>query len=94
MLRGGEELLVNLSNRLGIKPGQTTPDGRVTLEFAECLTVKGAPSRRPRFGDVTRPSGVVCPGLIPRRLSKLTSSSSPPRHVREMLRQTQTRIHP
>jgi NADH-quinone oxidoreductase subunit E len=44
MLRGGEELLVNLSNRLGIKPGQTTPDGRVTLEFAECLgCCEGAP---------------------------------------------------
>ncbi len=37
MLRGSEELLVELSQRLGIKPGETTPDGRVTLEFAECL---------------------------------------------------------
>src|SRR5688572_9307701 len=36
MLRGGEELLVNLCNRFGVKPGGTTPDGRVTLEFAEC----------------------------------------------------------
>jgi NADH-quinone oxidoreductase subunit E len=36
-LRGGEELLDHLSRRLGIQPGQTTPDGRVTLEHAECL---------------------------------------------------------
>jgi NADH-quinone oxidoreductase subunit E len=44
MLRGGEELLVNLCNRFGIKPGETTPDGRVTLEFAECLgCCEGAP---------------------------------------------------
>jgi len=44
MLRGGEELLVELSKRLGIKPGQTTSDGRVTLEFAECLGMcEGAP---------------------------------------------------
>jgi NADH-quinone oxidoreductase subunit E len=44
MLRGGEELLVNLCNRLGIKPGETTADGRVTLEFAECLgCCEGAP---------------------------------------------------
>jgi NADH-quinone oxidoreductase subunit E len=35
--RGGEELLEHLCGRLGIRPGETTPDGRVTLEFAECL---------------------------------------------------------
>jgi NADH-quinone oxidoreductase subunit E len=44
MLRGGEELLVSLSKRLGVKPGQTTEDGRITLEFAECLgACEGAP---------------------------------------------------
>jgi NADH-quinone oxidoreductase subunit E len=44
MLRGGEELLVGLGQRLGIKPGQTTKDGRMTLEFAECLgACEGAP---------------------------------------------------
>lgn len=36
-LRGGEELLANLSERLDVKPGETTADGSVTLEFAECL---------------------------------------------------------
>jgi NADH-quinone oxidoreductase subunit E len=36
-LRGGEELLEHLSRRLGIPPGETTRDGRVTLEHAECL---------------------------------------------------------
>jgi NADH-quinone oxidoreductase subunit E len=35
--RGGEELLEYLVEKLGIQPGQTTADGRVTLEFAECL---------------------------------------------------------
>ncbi|MEN6405986.1 MAG: NAD(P)H-dependent oxidoreductase subunit E [Thermoguttaceae bacterium] len=34
---GGEELLEHLCKRLGIRPGETTADGRVTLEFAECL---------------------------------------------------------
>ena len=34
---GSEELLEYLCEKLGIRPGQTTPDGRVTLEFAECL---------------------------------------------------------
>ncbi len=37
MLRGGEELLAGLCGRLGVKAGETTADGRVTLEFAECL---------------------------------------------------------
>jgi len=34
---GGEELLEYLCEKLGIRPGETTPDGRVSLEFAECL---------------------------------------------------------
>jgi NADH-quinone oxidoreductase subunit E len=44
MLRGGEELLSELSKRLDVQPAQTTSDGRITLEFAECLGVcEGAP---------------------------------------------------
>lgn len=35
--RGSEELLQRLRERLGIEPGETTADGRVTLETAECL---------------------------------------------------------
>lgn len=35
--RGGEALLDYLCEKLGIRPGETTPDGRITLEFAECL---------------------------------------------------------
>ena len=31
------ELLDHLSHTLGVAPGHTTPDGRVTLEYAECL---------------------------------------------------------
>jgi len=36
-LRGADELLDHVSHTLGIAPGDTTPDGRVTLEHAECL---------------------------------------------------------
>ena len=32
-----EELIVYLCHKLGIEPGETTADGRITLEFAECL---------------------------------------------------------
>jgi NADH-quinone oxidoreductase subunit E len=44
MLRGGEELLGNLCAKLGVQPGGTTSDGKITLEFAECLgACEGAP---------------------------------------------------
>jgi NADH-quinone oxidoreductase subunit E len=44
MLRGGEELLADLCEKYQIKPGQTTADGKITLEFAECLgACEGAP---------------------------------------------------
>jgi NADH-quinone oxidoreductase subunit E len=43
-LRGGDELLSTVADRLNVKPGQTTADGKVTLEFAECLgACEGAP---------------------------------------------------
>lgn len=44
MLRGGEHLLARLCESLGVEPGETTPDGEITLEFAECLgACEGAP---------------------------------------------------
>ena len=44
MLRGGEELFAQLCEAFGVQPGQTTADGKITLEFAECLgACEGAP---------------------------------------------------
>jgi NADH-quinone oxidoreductase subunit E len=37
MIRGGDELLEHACSRLAIEPGATTPDGKLTVEFAECL---------------------------------------------------------
>ena len=37
LLRGGAELLERIEDGLGIKPGETTPDGAVTLTETECL---------------------------------------------------------
>lgn len=37
MLRGGEQLLAHLCEKLHVKPGETTEDGKITLEFAECI---------------------------------------------------------
>jgi NADH-quinone oxidoreductase subunit E len=36
-MRGAESMLAHVEKRLGIQPGQTTPDGRFTLSTAECL---------------------------------------------------------
>ncbi len=36
-MRGGERLLEHLERRLGVRPGETTADGRFTLTTVECL---------------------------------------------------------
>jgi NADH-quinone oxidoreductase subunit E len=45
MLRGGEEILAHIERRLGIRVGESTPDGRIFLkEEEECLAACcGAP---------------------------------------------------
>jgi NADH-quinone oxidoreductase subunit E len=40
-MRGAESLLDHLRRRLNIEPGQTTADGRFTLETVECLASCG-----------------------------------------------------
>jgi NADH-quinone oxidoreductase subunit E len=36
-LRGGEDMLDHLCRQAGVPPGETTSDGSLTIEFAECL---------------------------------------------------------
>jgi NADH-quinone oxidoreductase subunit E len=36
-MNGAENILAHVEKRLGIHPGETTPDGRFTLSHAECL---------------------------------------------------------
>jgi len=44
-LRGGEELLDGLCKKLDTRPGSTTKDGTISLEFAECIgACEGAPA--------------------------------------------------
>lgn len=40
-LRGSEGIVLHLCESLGIAPGQTTPDGRITLSTVECLASCG-----------------------------------------------------
>ena len=41
MLRGAETIVSHLKEKLGIKVGETSPDGRITLLEAECLGACG-----------------------------------------------------
>jgi NADH-quinone oxidoreductase subunit E len=44
-LRDGEEVLGDICKKLNVKPGETTADGKITVEFAECIGVcEGAPA--------------------------------------------------
>jgi NADH-quinone oxidoreductase subunit E len=44
-LRGGEELLETICQKLHVQPGGTSSDGKITVEFAECLgACEGAPA--------------------------------------------------
>ena len=45
MLRGAYELQEHCEHKLGVKCGETTSDGKITLEFAECIgACDGAPA--------------------------------------------------
>jgi NADH-quinone oxidoreductase subunit E len=55
MLRGGEEVLHKLCEKLHVQPGGTSADGKITVEFAECIGVcEGAPAVL--INDVGRPN--------------------------------------
>lgn len=50
--RGGRKVLAAFEERLGITAGETTADGRFSLEAAECLaTCDGAPSLQVNYED-------------------------------------------
>jgi NADH-quinone oxidoreductase subunit E len=57
-LRGAEDVIAYLQERLGIEAGETTPDGRVTLQRVECLCAcETAPMMQvddAYVGDLTR----------------------------------------
>ncbi|MFM7152093.1 MAG: NAD(P)H-dependent oxidoreductase subunit E [Gemmataceae bacterium] len=44
-LRGGEDTLARVCDKLHVHPGGTSADGKITVEFAECIGVcEGAPA--------------------------------------------------
>jgi len=47
LVGGAEPILNHISTRLNLKPGETSPDGRFSLEVVQCLAVCGtAPALR------------------------------------------------
>ncbi len=40
-LMGAERIIAHAANKLGVAPGETTPDGRFTLSTVECLASCG-----------------------------------------------------
>ena len=68
MLRGGEEVLEGVCHKLGVRPGGTSTDGKITVEFAECIGVcEGAPAVL--INDVGR--GNVTPDKVDELLAEL-----------------------
>jgi len=69
MLRGSDEIVAHLQQKLGIKFGETTADGRFTLKEVECLAAcAGAPMMqigRDYYEDLT-------PDKVDRILEALT----------------------
>jgi NADH-quinone oxidoreductase subunit E len=54
-LREGEEVLADVCQKLHVRPGGTTADGKITVEFAECIGVcEGAPAAL--INDAGRPN--------------------------------------
>src|SRR5262245_48259439 len=44
-LRGGDDTLAAVCQKLNVRPGETSADGQITVEFAECIGVcEGAPA--------------------------------------------------
>src|SRR3954470_24904992 len=78
MLRGGEEMLEHACSRLGIRSGQTTPDGKVTVEFAECLGICDfAPAA---LADDGRIFGPLTPEKVDAMLDELKKGPVDPSH--------------
>ena len=62
---GAERVFAHIEKKLGIKAGETTPDGRFTIKKVECLAACGyAPCCRSTSGSSTRtstrPRSIAC----------------------------------
>ena len=91
--RGARKVVEAFEDRLGVSVGETTPDGRFTLETAECLaTCDGAPALQVNYEDFydVKPENV--PEMVDRiERDALTSSRGEPvKTHKEISRETAT----
>jgi len=63
-LLGAERLIQHLENRLGIRMGETTPDGLITLKRMECLASCGT-------APTIQIDGIYYERMTPQRLDEL-----------------------
>ena len=63
---GADDVLKALQNQLGIKVGETTPDGKFTLELAECV---GQCQATPVITINSEPIFNVTPKILPQILA-------------------------
>lgn len=69
-MRGGEDVLASVCDKLKVHPGGTSADGKITVEFAECIGVcEGAPAVM--IDDVGR--GDVTPDKVDALIAELRS---------------------
>jgi NADH-quinone oxidoreductase subunit E len=67
-LREGEDVLADVCQKLHVQPGETTSDGKITVEFTECIGVcEGAPAVL--INDAGRPN--VTPDKVDALLAEL-----------------------
>ena len=65
-IAGADEVVQALENELGIKMGETTPDGMFTLEYTECV---GQCQETPVITINSKPYAGVTPNKIPEILA-------------------------
>ena len=63
-LNGAEALLEHVEKRLGIRAGETSPDGRFTLKKAECMAACGG-------GPCLQVNGDYHEGMTPEKFDQL-----------------------
>jgi NADH-quinone oxidoreductase subunit E len=91
---GSRKIVKELEQHLGIQPGETTADGKITLETAECLaTCDGAPSIQINYEDFYKVAPETAVELVEklRRGDQVRSvRGEPVRTAREVAYETAT----
>jgi NADH-quinone oxidoreductase subunit E len=88
MITGGEEMLEHACQKLGVRSGQTTSDGKLTVEFAECLGICDfAPAA---LADDGRIFGPLTPEKVDSMIEELKKGPVDPSHGLDPLLGTAT----